>query len=74
MRANTHTERKRELKRIGAACREWRVSHGLRLCDMCAFGISVQSISNFEYGLNDSALALECYTRRGYRGGVINAP
>lgn len=69
IKAKTRAERKRELREIGAKCKQWRVNQGLRLCDLCAYGISIQSIANFEYGLNDSALAMMCYYNKGYKGG-----
>lgn len=68
MKARTHDARHKELFRIGTKCKAWRNANGLRLVDIANFGLSVQSISNFEYGLNDSALALLCYVQRGYKG------
>lgn len=69
MKAKTRETRKKTLSRIGAACKKWRLEQGLRLADVANYGLSIQSVSNFEYGLNDSALAYLCYTERGYRGG-----
>ena len=67
MKAKTRELRHKTLSHIGGKCKAWRISHGLRLCDICDYGLSVQSVSNFVYGFNDSALALMSYIKRGFR-------
>lgn len=66
MKANNHEERHKLLSVIGQNCKAWRISKGLRLIDIACNGVSIQSLSNFEYGFNDSVLALECYRKAGY--------
>lgn len=69
MKANNIQERRRFLKMIGGLCKRWRQKNGLRLVDVCKFGVSVNSLSNFEYGFNDSALAYQCYLSSGFTFG-----
>lgn len=68
MKAKTRNIRHKKLSQIGALCKQWRINQRLRLADIANYGLSVQSISNFEYGLNDSVIAYFCYTERGYKG------
>jgi len=74
LKSHNFKERKAALKNVGGQCKQWRLSHKLRLCDITDYGISVQSLSNFEWGLNDSALALFCYVKRGFQEVVNYAP
>jgi len=70
MKAKTRELRHKTLSRMGADCKKWRNERGLTLADIANYGLSVQSMSNFEYGLNDSALAMLCYMQRGYKGAT----
>ena len=74
MKAVNSKERKRYLKSVGAACKQWRMKQGLRLCEIASYGVSIQSLSNFEWGMNDSALALFCYVKSGFLEVVNHAP
>lgn len=70
MKAKTRELRHKTLSRMGADCKQWRHDNGFTLADIANYGLSVQSMSNFEYGLNDSALAMLCYLQRGYKGVI----